>query len=70
MRAEKPIQREKEGGKQAENSTTEKPCCPEVMERSQEEGIFGHDRVSGPSSSAWKSQTPSTCGIHEEPLNL
>lgn len=70
MRAEKSIQREKEGGKQAEKSTSERPCCPGVMERSQEEGIFGHDRVSGPSSSAWRSQTPPTCGIHEEALNL
>lgn len=69
MRAEKSIQGEKEGSKQAEKSTSQRPCCPGVTERSQEEGIFGHDRVSGPSSSAWGSQIPTTCGIHEEPLN-
>ena len=70
MRAEKSIRREKEGSKQAETSTSERPCLPGVMERSQEEGIFGHDKVSGPSSSAWRSHIPTTCGLHKEPLNF
>ena len=67
MKAEKSIQGEKEGSKQAEKSTSQRPCCPGVTERSQEEGIFGHDRVSGPAPVPGEARFPPPVGSTRNP---